>query len=751
MKKLSAKTVWLYAVYTATVLGGAKILGGALSFGAFVGAVYATNPVVACVLYVASSLVDGTNSLMHAGVRAAVIMTFVYIHKLAKRKIGKGALLLYMLLANTFYLAYGFVGYTDLCFKALYVVVGIAFGYVSIYMYRAVFVKGLNYRPATDEKVCIALYGVAASYCLSCFTLWQFQPIYFVMPFAVLFCVSAFNDETAFVCASVAAVGNLAAIGQLQFAVCCVVVALAAVSLIRVNRYVCALSVVAADVVVSYFFNLHGRFDTIVFIPTATSVLVYIVIPGRVYRRIKDTVCGGSDRYLGTAVSHKLGMALSGRLYRLSDIFLSMRNAFYSVSSGRVSADDAEKAMVRQVSEEVCSRCNLRTTCWREQLQDTEQSLLNMTVCAVKRGKCTILDVSPSLSMRCERVSGIISQINERAKNYAEYVNRTEQADNSRTLVGEQMGGVSGLLLQLAGEAKTKAVTDSDKEADLVDRLVFHNVMCIGATVMQQYGLPLVFATVSARDTDADVVEQVTSAVVNQPMKVQRIEATDSPDWNTVILCAKPRFEAVYGIASVTKEGSALSGDTHSVINTDNGKCIVALCDGMGSGVRAEEMSSASIDLVESFYRAGFDSDVILTCVNKLLTGCGNEVFCAVDMMVVDLYNGLADFIKLGATNGLVRCGDKVEIVSGSSLPLGVLDEMHPSVTKKAMHSGDYAVLFTDGVTDCFHDINALAEIFRNTTLTNPQSIAEDIINKALKQVHNKAADDMTVLVCKLV
>lgn len=62
-------------------------------------------------------------------------------------------------------------------------------------------------------------------------------------------------------------------------------------------------------------------------------------------------------------------------------------------------------------------------------------------------------------------------------------------------------------------------------------------------------------------------------------------------------------------------------------MKTDNGKCIVALCDGMGSGSNAEKMSETAIGLVENFYRAGFDSDTILSCVNHLLVGCGNEVF----------------------------------------------------------------------------------------------------------------------------
>lgn len=750
MKKLSRSTVLMYAVYTAMCLLSATLSDGAFAFGIFVGATYAANPIVVCVIYLGSSLLGGATSLMHAGVRAAVIMTAVCIHKLVKRKIGKGALLLYTLLANVFYVAYRFDGYGELARRLLCVALGIAFAYVCIYVFRAVFVRGVDYKPALDERICIVLFGVVASYCLSKYTLWGLAPVYFVAPFAVLFCVSALDDKTAFVCAATVGIGNLLATGGFECCVFCVASALAAVALSKVHRLVGAVSVVAVDVVLSYFFNIHGTFDTIVFLPTALSVLVFVCIPGKAYKYLKDCFYGSAETYLARSVSQKTGVALARRLYRLSDIFLSMRNAFYSVSNAQVTVEQAENGIVRQVAESVCRDCNLRSTCWRQNLQDTEQSLLSMTVCAVKRGKCSILDVPQSLGLRCERVSGVISEINSQAKSYTEYVAANEQTANNRTLLGDQMGGVSGLLLQLASDCKSKAVSDSDKETELVDRLVFHNVKCIGATVLQQGGNLSVFVTVASGDVANDVIEQVTSAVVNQPMIVDKTEPTESAGWTNVILAAKPRYRVTYGISSVAKSGSNVSGDTYSVLTTDNGKCIVALCDGMGSGARAEEMSATSISLVESFYRAGFDNDTILSCVNKLLTSCGNEVFCAVDMVVLDMYNGLADFIKLGAPAGVVRCGDEVEIVNGSSLPLGVLEEMRPSVTKMAFNCGDCVVLMTDGVTDCFRDVNAVAQIVTQSTLTNPQSMAEEIMQKAQKICKGKPADDMTILVCKI-
>lgn len=750
MKKLTAQTILMYAVYAAFVTASQTLLGGALAFGMFVGALFAANPVVACVVYVGSSFVGGIDCLTAVAVRAAVMMCLVLMHKLAKRKIGKGVLFVGMLLANVYYVVRQFDGYAQLAEKLLYVAAGVCFAFVCIYMLRAVFVRGLNYKPSVEEYICIALFVVAASFCLSKYTVWGLCPLYFVAPFAVLFCQCALDDKTALLCGTLVGAGHLLATGTFDGCVFCVIAAVGAVALGKLNRYVAALAVIGADVLMSYFFNLHGRFDTLVFVPTAVSVTVFVVVPSKVYRRVRDCAYGGAELYLSRSVTQKLGVAMSRRLYRLSDIFLTMRNAFYSVSQQRVTAEQAQNSIVKQVSESVCADCEQRNNCWREKIKDTEQSLLDMTLCAVKRGKCSILDVPQTLSLRCDRVSRIISEINAQARSYAEYVSRNEQSDSSRNLVAGVTGGVSGLLLTLAHECKQRAVTDGDKERELVERLVFHNVMCIGATVIQQNGVLSAYVTVSAKDENAETVEKVASAVLGTPVSVERVEATESADWHNMILAAKPQYQVSYGVATVAKSGSAVSGDTHTVLRTDNGKCIVALCDGMGSGKKAENMSATAIELVESFYRAGFDNDLILACVNKLLADCGNEVFCAVDMVVLDLYNGLADFIKLGAPNGLVRCGDKAELVGGGSLPLGVLEEMRPSVTKKALSAGDCVVLVTDGVTDCFGDGNKFASVFSGCSFTNPQSVAEEILAKAMSVCKNKPSDDMTVMVCKI-
>lgn len=750
-RKLSAKTILMYVTYVALSVASGGVFQGSVSFGLYAGALYSANPLIATVIYLASSVAYGWESLLHAGVRAAVMILFWGIHRLAKRKIGKLNLLLYLVLANVFFCAYKFVDYYTLFDRLLYVACGIAFAYVSIYVFRAVFVRGLSYRPALDERICIGLFTVVLSYCFSQLSFWGLELIYLIAPFAILFCCVAFGGEISLIAAVLFGVGNILAKGNYACCAFCVIAAVSAVTMNKLNRYVAAVAVVIVDVILTYFMQLHGQSGMLGLVPTFAACLVFVVIPTSVYNYARDYSCGSGDRYLTKSVAKRIGDNVSRRLYRLSDIFLSMKNAFYTMSAGRVSREEAEIAIIKQCSESVCRDCADRAKCWRQEIRQTEQNLLKLSDCAVKKGKCTILDVPQTLSVKCDKVTAMLAEVNAQAQVYREYTERAEQADNGKMLLSEQMGGVSNLLMQLASECKNRAFYNSDKEKEIVERLVFHNIMCVGASMVQQSDSLTLVVTVAQKDLDNAVIEKVASGVVKQAMVVDKVENTDSISWTNVFLTVKPRLDVVFGVSSVAKDGNEVSGDTHSVIRTDNGKCIVALCDGMGSGDKAERMSSTSISLVESFYRAGFDSDVILSCVNKLLSASGNEVFCAVDIAVLDMYNGLTDFIKLGACSGLVKCQDKVEIVSGSSLPLGVLEEMTPSVTKKALCSGDVIALMSDGVADCFKDPNALAGIFAEVSLNVPQSIAEVILNKALKACNNKPNDDMTVLVAKVV
>ena len=98
-----------------------------------------------------------------------------------------------------------------------------------------------------------------------------------------------------------------------------------------------------------------------------------------------------------------------------------------------------------------------------------------------------------------------------------------------------------------------------------------------------------------------------------------------------------PPLDAIFGISSSPKTGSTYSGDTHSLIKISEGKFLIGLSDGMGSGENARNVSTATLNLIESFYRAGLNHDLILDSVNSILTLSSSENFSAVDLAVCDL------------------------------------------------------------------------------------------------------------------
>ncbi len=235
------------------------------------------------------------------------------------------------------------------------------------------------------------------------------------------------------------------------------------------------------------------------------------------------------------------------------------------------------------------------------------------------------------------------------------------------------------------------------------------------------------------------------------PNKMVLDEVVPSQDNNMTYISYKtaPIYDVAVGVAKMTKGGSENSGDTHSMVKLSSGKFMVALCDGMGSGDKANKKSETSINLIENFYRAGYDDETILSCVNNLLNLTSENVFSALDLSIIDLKNGEADFIKQGATVGFIKKGEEVSKIESNSLPLGILQNISPKVTKTVLSPDEMLIMMSDGIVDALGEEN-LEEYLKCVNFKSPQEMADNILNKAKVVQKNYPNDDMTVLVSKL-
>jgi stage II sporulation protein E len=170
----------------------------------------------------------------------------------------------------------------------------------------------------------------------------------------------------------------------------------------------------------------------------------------------------------------------------------------------------------------------------------------------------------------------------------------------------------------------------------------------------------------------------------------------------------------------------------------------------MGSGEYARRISESTISLLESFYRAKMPPETVLSTINKLLTFSKEETFACVDVAVVDLDDGRADIVKIGSPVGFILSGNTVKVLEGGSLPLGILDSLHPDASSYNLQENDTLLFLSDGITGAFGSTTDLYDVLKNIPIHNPQQLADLLLQQALQAYGGTAKDDMTAVAVRL-
>lgn len=115
-----------------------------------------------------------------------------------------------------------------------------------------------------------------------------------------------------------------------------------------------------------------------------------------------------------------------------------------------------------------------------------------------------------------------------------------------------------------------------------------------------------------------------------------------------------------------------------------------------------------------------------------------------------DLYTGTCEIIKAGASSTFIKHGGKVEHLSSTSLPIGVVHKLELDSVVRKLEDGDFVIMVTDGVLDALpvgeQDV-LLETIIQGTAMINPKEMAHHILQQVLNWTGKEPEDDMTVLV----
>ncbi len=674
---------------------------------------------------------------------SVVLALAYYLIKLKKIKLKKWMLVVLALLGQLSYIITNLGSTRDNLSLFVSIVLSLFFLFSCSYFFDAISAKRQGFLNL-DEKICGAVILILFMFGMSSTNVSIINLGFVFVPLVILLCTYVFPNDKVVVISAILGVGmSLAHMSQMYISLC-VVMGLMSISFRCNFRYLSAIAVCLGHVIFTVFFNTGFSWGEL--LSVVIGGVMFAIIPNSVLHKYNGIFDSKSLLTVKNIVDNSKNQIVT-RVKELSKIFLEMDDVYRKMVRGTLPDDKAKVMLREELVDMVCSKCENRDYCFRSSANFVDNAIDTIVSVAYDKGKILLMDIPQHLTSNCNNTSAIVSSLNSLISSYKQYTGVINNLDKSRSLIANQLNGVSKLLDSLSSEVDVNINFDHKFNDRIKEELSYKNIICYASFVDEKDAYSrYVNLIVKTESIDKVLIEKIVSKIIGVKLMIKNVSPNDA-DTSMVYMVTKPNFDIAYGSCGITKTGKIVSGDSKSILKIDDGKYMVSICDGMGSGKNAHSISALTISLIENFYKCGFDNDTILNSVNKLLSLTEEENFSTIDLCLIDGKKNTYDFVKLGATTGyLKRENGECEKIESSGLPIGVLEEIRPHITKKLINPFDMLVFVSDGITDSFENKLDLCLYISHLDIINPMLLSQNILDKALSLNSGIAIDDMTVV-----
>ncbi len=750
-RKTTLQLIAKYIIYFAMMilLNFAKSSAGLspFSLGLFVGLVYCRENVFALSLgYIISSVITGfsVQRIVIAILPPIVFIVARILHNLFLRPMKMLQTNLYALLCQLPVILFNISSTGQIVHALCCVVISQIFTYTSTISLYALIIRGAKYHLAKDELFGLCTLVMALSIGLFTIDIFTFKPYYIIVAFVLIMLIYSGKNSVCFVGALVFGIGagleggNLLIVGGL---VLCVAVS---ILFAKNNIYFGVVAYLIGDVFAGLYFNVFGKYDYLHILAVCIGLIAFMLIPKGVKDHFIHLFGGGESQNAEHSVVIRNRQETSRKLTNMAKVFSEIGGVLGGAELVVSASNSLELA--GEIAVEHCAKCPNYKFCASMLGGDTTLAIKDLVDKAMYNGCLTKDDLSPFLQGRCTRQDTLINLVADKSQRLVKILDRKNQIGAGRIILGEQMQSLSEMLLSLGSEIRSAVFFDSESEQRIITELYYYNIVCRDIVVSGENGVYGVTLTVRHKDSSKSALPNVVSKVLKCVFEVVDCSQSKISGFDVVSLKQSPRYAISYGVATCAMDGSQASGDTFSIQNVTYDKTMLVLCDGMGSGEKANFNSTSTIGMIENFYKAGFNNNAILSLINKILATYNSESFTCLDMAMVDLTAGVIDIIKLGGTQSMIIRNQKCYVMGGGALPLGIVEEAKPYTDRHIIMDGDIMVMVTDGISD-YLSIDNICDLIINSHNINPEQVAEEILNVATS---GGARDDSTVIVAKI-
>jgi stage II sporulation protein E len=497
---------------------------------------------------------------------------------------------------------------------------------------------------------------------------------------------------------------------------------------------------------------------------SGVAALLFLIFPSSVIEKLKATLGITGQPRPNPQEGSILKEIFKERIKNWSQVFYELARSFEQVSStvSQTPQEQSLQKLLHLAGEKVCSDCSFYRTCWERDFYKTYQVMVDLVALIEIYGKISPDNFPTGLKKRCSRTKELAITLNCLYESYN--LNRywSQRLLESREIVSEQLKGIAGVMANLPGELEldldagelAPRMRRKLKEAGVkLEHLAVINMENGGSEVVLSH------TPCGGMMKCASVIQPLLSSLLEQPVYKATPACTMQEGETACSLRFYPDLKCrlTLGVARTGKEGSLVCGDSHAFFHLKGGRLALVLSDGMGVGPRAALESGITISLLGHLLESGFGQDLAIKTVNSILVlRSPGESFATVDLAVVNVYTGQADFVKIGAVPTFILREREVDRIKASSLPVGIIEDIDVASMSRKLQPGDTLVMVTDGVLDAYQGPEDredwLAGILEDVSRMAPQQMAELILKLAQTSAGGatRTPDDMTVLVARL-
>ncbi len=593
------------------------------------------------------------------------------------------------------------------------------------------------------DAACIVISGAVVLFCISGVNISGIYPARIFACLMIMFC-SLYKGLSGGAAVGVALGGVLCLGGNFNILFMYAPSSLICSVFAPLGQYAVAASFVASSAAAALIFGID-TLSVYAVVECAIAAIAFIAVPTKFINSAQDilTKSGLND---DSEVNKQVALDLKAAaktVDEVTDIVAQVTRRMDGIINPELSR------VYARIQRDVCTDCENKSECWNKNFDSTVKDI--EYIAHAGSDSVQTSDKLPNgLEKRCKKLKSLSDEIDSDYKNYLSQTESRIKIEEMRNVVSDQFSFISQLLDDISVKIADEKKFDVSKSRAVKTALLENRISVQSVSYSENsYSRAMAEITVFDEPNKVDHVKikKILSRTVSKEFKDAEISVVD---FNTVLTYRqKNEYEITVGYAQIPFGENRVCGDKVETLDDINGNSIAIISDGMGTGHRAAIDGTMTCSLMHKLLGSGFTFDSALRLVNSaLIVKSRDESLATVDAVSINTYNGICSFYKAGAVQSYIRSGEGLQIISHSSLPVGILRNVEFAKDEYKLKRGDIVLMISDGV--CTAGDEWIEDELLSWSTDNMHELAIHIANVAKSKNGIKFEDDISVIAMKM-